>query len=428
MKIGVFLFLLLVIPSVYAVDFDMKSDFSKDETLLARISGNFFESISGEEIIVYRGGTRIPMAFSVEDIDNSFYIYAQLLGKPEGNYTITIEKAKYYQLGQLVEEDLSKDFIISGNSSDFEVSPGYILSDEDFFIEVENLKDNSIVVKSKIINESETSSDGGFFDFFLKPSPAETQNSVTVKSGETKKINFKAEDFAEMTLQKIELSTDNTVYQIPVFLTSNVTVNETATQKIKFDPSELNVTMPFNSKTTRIVYLFNKGETDLENVTLLFSDSLSPYVSSSTKNISSLSENSSQRIEFEFSSVAVERTIEGQIRAKTEDNHYAYIAVFLNFVESYIPTNESGGIIPSCLELNGIICSEGQACDGGTQTASDGTCCLGACSEVTKNSYGKYIGWGMLVLVILVLVAFYFAKYRRVHNVVNLLEIARGRR
>ena len=421
MKIGVFLLLLLLIPSVYALEIDMKSSFDKDETFLAKISGNFMESISAGDLTLYRGGTRIPMTFSVKEIDNSFYIYAQLLGKTEGNYTIFVD-AKYFQSGNLITENISKSFIISENFTDFKINPGYIYSGGDFSIEVENLGDGEISVNSAIVKDSEESSSGGFFDFFFSGSSS-GGNATKVQSGQTKKINFNAEDFSAMTVQKIELSTDNTVYQIPVFLTSNVSKNETVVvQKIKFEPSELNITIPFNSKTTRIVYLFNNGENDVENITLLFSDSISPYVSPSINNISSISENSSERVEFEFSSVNVERTIEGQIRAKTQDNYYAYIAVFLNFVESYQPTNETGGIIPSCLELNGIICSESQSCGGGTQIASDGVCCLGTCSEVVKTSYGKYIGWGMIALIFLGLIFFYFKKYRKVHTVVDLLN------
>jgi len=425
MKIGVFLFLLLIVPSVYAVEFDMKSSFDKDETLLAKISGNFFESISGEDITVYRGGTRIPVAFSAREIDNDFYIYAQLLGKSSGNYTLFVENAKYYQSGVLIEEDLSKNFMISENSSDFKINQGYIYSDGDFFVEVENLKDSEIAVDYKIINESEKSSGGGFFDFFFSGSST-SSNLVKVKSGETKKINFNAEDFTPLTIQKIKFSTENTAYEIPVFIASNFTANGTAIQGINFEPSELNVTMSFNSSTTRIVYLSNRGENDLENITLLFSDSLSPYISASTKNVSLLSKNSNERIELEFSSANVERTIEGQIRAKTQDNQYAYIAIFLNFVKSYVSINESGGLIPSCLELNGEICSQGQACEGGTQDANDGVCCLGVCSEKITNSYGKYIGWGLIALIFFAVIYFYFRRYRRVRNVVNLLKIAKG--
>ena len=133
--------MLLIIPSVYAVEFDMKSSFDKDETLLAKISGNFFESISSDDLTLYRGGNRIPMAFSVKKIDNDFYIYAQLLGKTPDNYTFFVNDAKYFQSGVLVEGDLSKNFTILENSSDFKISPGYIYSDGDFFVEVENLMD-----------------------------------------------------------------------------------------------------------------------------------------------------------------------------------------------------------------------------------------------------------------------------------------------
>lgn len=425
-SIALFLFSVLFLSSVYAVEFNMKSSLDKDETLLAKISGNFFESISSDDLTLYRGGTRIPMAFSIREMDNVFYIYAQLLGKTPGNYTIFVNDAKYFQSGVLIEGDLSKNFTILENSSDFKISPGYIYSDGDFFVEVENLGDSEIAIDSKIVKDSEESSSGGFFDFFFSGSSA-SGNLTKVQSGQTKRINFNAEDFTPLTVQKIELSTNNTFYQIPVFLTSNFSENETAAvQNIKFEPEELNITISLDSNTTRVVYLFNNGKNDLENLDLIFSDSLEPYISSETKSISFLGKNSSQRLEFEFSSAGAERTIEGQIRAKTKDDYYAYISVFLNFVKSYQPENNTSDvIILSCLELNGIVCSENQVCDGGTQTANDGTCCLGTCSEVAKTSYGKYIGWGLIAVVLLGLIFFYFKRYRKVHNVVDLLNPGR---
>jgi hypothetical protein len=79
--------------------------------------------------------------------------------------------------------------------------------------------------------------------------------------------------------------------------------------------------------------------------------------------------------------------------------------------------------IPLCSELNGKICSSGQICGNSkTQTARDGTCCLTSCVEKEKSYTFRIIGWGIIILILLMVGWFYFKKYRKIRNVVNLLK------
>lgn len=77
-----FIFLLLILPIISAVEFDMKTELSRGETLMAKVSGNFVEPVLKENIFFYRGHVRIPMEYGIAKIDEEYYIYA-LLGTKE---------------------------------------------------------------------------------------------------------------------------------------------------------------------------------------------------------------------------------------------------------------------------------------------------------------------------------------------------------
>ena len=146
----IILILLLVVPLISAVEFDMKTNFSQGETLMAKVSGNFLESITNENIFLYRGHVRVSINPYVAKINNDFYIYAQLLGKAPNNYSIVIENAKYMEGNQVNEEDIVKNFSITEDTADFSIEPGFIVTDSDFFIKVQNLQDNKITIQIKI--------------------------------------------------------------------------------------------------------------------------------------------------------------------------------------------------------------------------------------------------------------------------------------
>ena len=134
------LLVFLFFPLVSAVEFSVKENFSQGETFTARISGNFYRPISAGDIIFFKGHTRISMISSVQKIDGDFYISAQLFGKTPDNYSVVISNAQYYSGPELIKSDLSKNFTITPDSADFTITPGFILTGDDFFIQVKNNK------------------------------------------------------------------------------------------------------------------------------------------------------------------------------------------------------------------------------------------------------------------------------------------------
>ena len=437
MKIGLLILLsILLLSSISAVEFQGKTDFQQGETFFAKISGNFFEPISESGIIFLKGHTRISMIPIVEKIDGDYYISAQLFGKSPGNYSLVVGNVKISQFGQIIAQNLERNFTINENRSDFSIEPGFVSTNKSFEVKIQNLKDSEITLDYKIFNESEISGElggSGFFDFssfFGSSGTSENGGTgIKIKTGETKKIIFPAKDFSSFAIQKILFTSENTNYELPVFISANRTEIISESGRIKFDPSEIKISLGLNSRTNKTIYLFNLGFEDLENLELSFSDSLKPYLSVSKKNISSLGKNSSEGIEISFFSGDKEEKIEGQIKAKTQDDFYDYVSVSLNFIKNYLQSNASDSSTPFCSELNGTLCdSSREICESGNSKVSrDGICCLSACVPISGSSYGKIIGWTILVIAICFVAWFYFFKYRKTKNVIDLLKVARGR-
>ncbi len=60
-KIFFIILLILILPAISAIEFDMKAEFAQGETLMAKVSGNFIEPIINENIFLYRGHIRVPL-------------------------------------------------------------------------------------------------------------------------------------------------------------------------------------------------------------------------------------------------------------------------------------------------------------------------------------------------------------------------------
>ncbi len=395
----------MIFPIISAIEFDIKSEFKQGETLIAKVSGNFVEPILKNNIFFYRGHVRAPIEYDVTKIDNEFYIYA-LLPATQNNYSILIENAQYMEGKEVIDEDIVRNFSITDEVADFSANPGFIIAKDDFFIEVQNLQDKKISIKSNI-----------------------DEDVVDLISGEIKKIYFDFDSIEEQT-KTIELSSDSLVYEIPLYVFSNKTKDRE--RDFKFEPSIFDVSMSTNSETTRVVYIKNIGKETLEYITLSISDSLKPYVSFSAEEIKELKEDSDIKIEIYLSSDSEERLIEGQITAKESNGTntiYAYSALSLNFLKDYVPLDgEVSSTSATCLELEGNICETDNECSGDIKYAKDGICCLGECKRVEEGSIGKLIGWLIVLVIIGFLYWFFKNKYRGTKKDINLLKIAKGKK
>ncbi|OGJ16124.1 hypothetical protein A3K74_02740 [Candidatus Pacearchaeota archaeon RBG_13_33_26] len=439
-KSWILILMLLILPSVYAVEFSMGESFAQGETIITKVSGNFLTPVTEENIFFYRGHVRAPMEYGIGKIGGDYYIYALTVGKIPADYSISIENVRYMKGAEVTDEKITKNFSITNKTADFSVKPGFIISQNNFFLEIQNLQDKQITVDVK----TET----GKRDIFI--SPAKTKEfSVSLKSGEIKKINFEL-GAGEPTFQTVKLYsytteeiTTNTScflifgscteqsnittsfgYEVPVYIFS--VIEEKPEETFKFEPSELILSVRTNTKTPKTIFLYNAGDKELRNISLSLSDSLKPFVNISSGKIETLGNNSNFSVELSLFS-SLEKNMEGILKAET-GNDTAELFISLEFIANYTPSTETGGTA-NCAELNGTLFNtETEKCDSRYENVKDGWCCFGAVSPVEKSSTGKIIAVIIIVIIVGGLLWFYFAKYKKAKKPVDLLKISKGKK
>jgi uncharacterized membrane protein len=343
-----------------------------------------------------------------------------------------IKDTKYMQGTQISQEDIVFNFEILEQQADFSVIPGAKKTSENFSVEIQNLQNYKINLEI-LRGENSEESIGFFASLFGTKTSGNSENTFELKSGEIIKLDF---ELANKTgLEKIEFKTENQTYLFPVYMiVEEKNESEEGTKDLDFEFSELNITLPTNSNTTRFAYLFNTGEEDLFEVNLTLSKSLENYINISKNSISFFDANDSEQIQLNILSNLEEGKIEGQLRAES-NNTIAFINIYLNYIKDYIPLNETNTTkenkkesLKNCSELGGEICEQGTKCSEKTNTSTNGACCLSECVKKTTSSTGKIIGWTVIILLVILYIWFYFKKYKRTKkNKIDLLEIAKGK-
>ena len=209
-QIAVILLIVLFIPTLLALNLETKTQYNSGETLTAKISGDFAEKISSDDISFYRKHIEIPMEFELEKIENNYYLYA-ILPQPEEltNYSVVV-KAKIMNNTKVNDIELKNDFVISPEKALFNVKPGFLKTETDFSLTLQNLVEENIIVNVKTGEEKK-----GFFSSLFGSSNKE--ESVTLKSKEIQKIYFQKDDFKE-TPSTITLTSNDTEYSILIFI------------------------------------------------------------------------------------------------------------------------------------------------------------------------------------------------------------------
>ncbi|MBU1129644.1 MAG: hypothetical protein KJ949_03375 [Nanoarchaeota archaeon] len=401
------LFSIFIFQFVSAVEFNMKSEYAQGESIIAEISGNFLERLAEDNIYFYRGHVKIPMLYDFAKIENKYYLYVSLLGKTPANYSVVIEGAKYMKGAEKIEQDIVKNFSISESTADFSLDKGFLLTEKGFSIEVQNLQDSDLEIKVK---------DSG---------------SVELSSGQIKELYFGLNNFSSSGMNKIELTSENLKYEIPVYILGEfVKEPETKNEKsFKFEPGELNFSMPTNSETSRIIYLYNNGNVNLEDISFSISNDLDSYVSYSVEEIKELFSEESRKITLDFSSDEA-KTIQGTLKAKTDELEID-LDIYVGFLENYVGEEvqevKDPSKIKTCEELGGIFCGDNQECSIDKQYAKDGNCCLETCQEPEVDNSGKIIGWIIVIAIVVVLIWFFKSK-AKIKNMPDLMKQAKGRK
>lgn len=203
------LLILVLFPTISSLDINMKSEFQQGETLIATVSGTFTQPPLEKNIVFYRGHVEVPIESELARIDDVYYIYA-LLPENNANYSIEIQGVNYVQGSQNIEANLTKEFIILNETADFSVDKAHVVTDDNFFLEVQNLQASDITIE---LSSTTLKGDEEEFESYA--------DSLTLKSGEKKKIEFELYSIQPVTLKEITLKSENLEYKIPIYIFDN---------------------------------------------------------------------------------------------------------------------------------------------------------------------------------------------------------------
>ncbi len=381
---------------------------SKGETLLVTIDGNFLDPILKENIDFYRNDVKIPMDYEITKIDDYYYIYAIISDQSQtGNYSLRINDVDYYKGSQIVNDEIRLNYTVLDDVADFSINKGFVSTNQDFSITVQNLNEGRIQIEinEEVINGDLNPLEYSYDDIF------NNSNVLILKSGETRTINFDTSSIMQTTLRNLIFSSAQTSYSIPFFMYANKTDVKPPilSRNFKLSPDNLNFTTSTKNKRTDYIYITNIGNERIEDIKIILSDSITPYMKLSSDSLYKLDEGSEYKLEL-YTQSQIETSIEGEIIVSTP-NETLSLPVKVSFVEGYIPpienitngTNNSG---------NGNTGNGNGNNNGGNNTGTE-----------KPFSYTKAIGWFLLVAVILFLLWFYLKKYKRTKKKVDILDI-----
>lgn len=414
--------LLLVMPLLSAIEFEMQDSFGREGVLIAKISGQFVQPPLRENIVLYRGHVRTAIDAQISKIDDDYYLFAPLAGKEPRNYTLTIEDVAYMKGSIKVTEDLSKNFTIAEEYASFIIDPGFIVTKEPFLITLDNLEDEEVIIEMEITTLN--GDEGG-----IKNYEEDVIHELSIKPG-AEEFKFELDFLPGPTSKLMSFTYDNLTYEIPVSLYVDEQSQQSQTFAFDIQPQELELTMPTHDSLSRLIYIYNTGTGTLNDVQVKISDSLKPYVTLSEDRFSQILPNSNANLNMSVVSGAT-NSIGGKLEVTTEEGVYNDIRISIRFREGYEPSPEESGEEVTTDEncessaIGGKICLNNQDCDGEEIYAKNGLCCIGVCKTRPSGAVWKWIGWSLLVVLILGGIWFYFKKYRGTKKPVDLLKFVR---
>jgi len=420
--IALSVFILLFLQLVSAVEFSMKENYSQGETMIAKVSGNFVVPPANNNVFFYEGHVRIPVDWGMVKVDSDYYIYALLEGKHEGNYSISIENVKYMKGSETISGNLARNFTITNATADFSIKPGAVASTGTFSLDVQNLQDKQITITAQTQEANNSDRD---ITIRTQEGTFVKTDSYSLYSGGNQRINF-ISGTGYPSLQTIKVSSGSFTYIVPVYISTASLPSQTA---YNMEPTELISSIPTNVISKKTIFIYNTGNSEIKNITLTLSDSISPFVNLSQNYIDKIEPNTNLPVELSFFSSA-ETEVQGTLKANINSQAFLYSQISLKFLNDYVPANETEtSSVKTCGELAGKVCSSGEKCDKEIVYAKDNVCCLGSCVSTTKkSSTGIWIAVGILVVIAFGLFLFYKKKYKKARKPVNLLEIARGKK
>lgn len=404
------LFFLLILSQASAITTDMKEVYKQKETIVIKISGNIASQINPEQIFFKRANVFVPLEYDVARVGNNWYIWATS-PSVANNYTLYIEDISVQSGFGVESEDYQKNFSVSNEISSYNVKPGFIVTNDNFDLEVE-VNDNQE-------HEIEV-------DF-------PTEKNVNLQIG-MNDLNFPIDSISNSQFKIIKVG----VYEIPAYITvvgstpinenntaqsnnnTNITSqNQTATifsKKLKASPQYIQKFLYWNGMEQKYyIDIINENNFTYKNVRVVYNTSIFE-VNDDKFDINSGNNHT------------LVLTVDGKYSANISEIIYIngtnfsmeipFIIRFSNnatrvasFYGQVIKNGTNGSIRKTnalCTEFGAFVCSDNSICKGEVLEGRDGTCCLGTCQKPQGKSYA-WLGW---IIALVVLGAGWFAYYK----------------
>lgn len=449
--IGIFICLIFASSFLSALDSQINPEFKQGETLLAKVSGNFLDIITPQNVSLYQDNERVSFVAYVKKIRGDFYIYGQTLGKPEGNYSLKIQGVRYYSSGNVLSsEDIVLNFKITNQTADFSVEPLILESNQDFSVKIKNLNlDKKINVTSVF---------------------GRTQKTILFDYGETKEIKFSSLELIQ-GWNTLNLSSESISYQVNVYSSEGRIITPPQPDTSNLTPgavlcSESEIAVRISESDSELSYSFqaiNPWDYRINSVKINISEDLQEYVKVINESFSMNADSSEYvSLSFYFSGDLQDypQEIKGELfietpKAKTvipvkivlseEDNIQNPENPETNPPEEDDPKNS--GDRETCIgkgdpQYSGEFCLKDEICEGvlvfAVNSSSEGEtkCCIGTCKvkvnvdnekESSSKKANKIVGWVLVIFLIGFVAWFILKKYKGAVRPIDLLKIGKGK-
>ena len=237
-----------------ALTFDLKESYLPGENILGEIIGNVIEPVEKNQLELKRGDVRVPLNGDIGKIGDKEYFWA-LAPENETNYTLYIYNITTNVAGVVKKVDLIRNFSVSGNLTDYNVDPGFIVATKNFSVNVFLYEDMAKEINVSLVG-----------DQILNPGDNKIDFNVD---------NLVGENFISLVIGK---------YVMPAYIigkkneSSIVIVNPI----VSLSPLKIERTISYGQRPIYTIEIKNTGNDTLDNINIEYDNKT--FIVSPTKN------------------------------------------------------------------------------------------------------------------------------------------------
>lgn len=380
---AIIFFLALAAPA-YALSTTLESSYAQGETIIVEITGSITSPLHASDVEFLRRHVQVgSFEYDLKRLGDRYFIYAVAPFAPN-NYTLVLHNVETTINGQPATMDYTQNFSVTNETSLYTLRPGFIITGQDFNIELESYTDvpQQITVGTR------------------------ANNTITLAPG----INVREIEIEEFDYGLHRISIGQ--YVFPLYSTYSVSASNATflpPRIIELDPIRFDHRFIRGRDPYTVTFVIrNTAGRDLSGFTFTYDDELFELKPSRLRKLAA------------NETAAFNITVQGEdsvseIISITIDDETFEVPLEIGFEEKNAtnitipPLNETvskNTRAYSCRELNGLICLATQQCSGQEVAASEGVCCRGVCIAKKESNSLAWIGYliGLMIIVVLLII------------------------